>query len=338
MTTSPRKDITNDILSAMQRYPENEAFIIDDKHYTYAQLDKITASVAHSLSEIEDERIGIIAENRIETYAAILAVLASGKTYVILHPAYPEERNLKIAGLAGLHTLLCTSHVERPAFGTDLFRVINTDKLSGKAPSELSRLQFYPPEEERNAYIIFTSGSTGEPKGVPITRANLNTFYQAYDSLNWNLDEHDRMLQMFELTFDVSVVSLLYPLTLGASVYTVAHQDVKHFKVFELLEKYELTFATVTPSLLQLLSPYFDEISLPALKYLGVSAEASQTELLERFRKSVPNAEFVNLYGPTEATIYCTCYRIPASGTCKHYNGMVAVGKPFPGIRVSIVD
>ena len=97
MTTSPRKDITNDILSAMQRYPENEAFIIDDKHYTYAQLGKITASVAHSLSEIEDERIGIIAENRIETYAAILAVLASGKTYVILHPAYPEERNLKIA-------------------------------------------------------------------------------------------------------------------------------------------------------------------------------------------------------------------------------------------------
>ena len=70
MTTSPRKDITNDILSAMQRYPENEAFIIDDKHYTYAQLGKITASVAHSLSEIEDERIGIIAENRIETYAA----------------------------------------------------------------------------------------------------------------------------------------------------------------------------------------------------------------------------------------------------------------------------
>lgn len=338
MTTSPRKDITNDILSAMQRYPENEAFIIDDKHYTYAQLGKITASVAHSLSEIEDERIGIIAENRIETYAAILAVLASGKTYVILHPAYPEERNLKIAGLAGLHTLLCTSHVKRPAFGTDLFRVINTDKLSGKAPSELSRLQFYPPEEERNAYIIFTSGSTGEPKGVPITRANLNTFYQAYDSLNWNLDEHDRMLQMFELTFDVSVVSLLYPLTLGASVYTVGHQDVKHFKVFELLEKYELTFATVTPSLLQLLSPYFDEISLPALKYLGVSAEASQTELLERFRKSAPNAEFVNLYGPTEATIYCTCYRIPASGTCKHYNGMVAIGKPFPGIRVIIVD
>ena len=74
---------------------------------------------------------------------------------------------------------------------------------------------------------------------------------------------------MFELTFDVSVVSLLYPLTLGAAVYTVGHQDVKHFKVFELLGESQLTFATVTPSLLQLLSPYFDEINLPSLEISG---------------------------------------------------------------------
>lgn len=72
MTTSSQKDIINDILSAMQCYPENEAFIIDDKHYTYAQLGEITASITHSLSEIKDEKIGIVAENRIETYAAIL--------------------------------------------------------------------------------------------------------------------------------------------------------------------------------------------------------------------------------------------------------------------------
>ena len=123
------------------------------------------------------------------------------------------------------------------------------------------------------------------------------------------------MLQMGNIVKNprISVVSLLYPLTLGAAVYTVGHQDVKHFKVFELLEKYQLTFATVTPSLLQLLSPYFDEINLPSLKYLGVSAEASQIELLERFRKSAPNATFINLYGPTEATIYCTCSRMPSS-------------------------
>ena len=134
--------------------------------------------------------------------------------------------------------------------------------------------------EEENAYIIFTSGSTGEPKGVPISRRNLNAFYTAYHRLGWQLDENDRMLQMFELTFDVSIVSFLYPLTLGACIYTVSPEGVKYINVIETLEKYDLTFAAVAPSLLQLLRPYFPEIHLPALRYLVVTAEASDAELL----------------------------------------------------------
>ena len=117
------------------------------------------------------------------------------------------------------------------------------------------------------------------------------------------------MLQMFELTFDVSIVSFLYPLTIGACVYTVSPEGVKYINVIETLEKYNLTFAAVAPSLLQLLLPYFSEIQLPELKYLVVTAEASDVELLSAFRSCAPNASFVNLYGPTEGTIYCTFIR-----------------------------
>ena len=46
-------------------------------------------------------------------------------------------------------------------------------------------------------------------------------------------------------------------------------------------------------------------------------------------------ADFLNR---SNSSIYCTCYRIPASDKCKHYNGMVAIGKPFPGIRAIIAD
>ena len=94
MTTSSQKDIINDILSAMQCYPENEAFIIDDKHYTYAQLGEITASITHSLSEIKDEKIGIVAENRIETYAAILAVLAGDRKSTRLNSSHNRESRM----------------------------------------------------------------------------------------------------------------------------------------------------------------------------------------------------------------------------------------------------
>ena len=145
------------------------------------------------------------------------------------------------------------------------------------------------------------------------------------------------MLQMFELTFDVSIVSFLFPLTIGACIYTVSPEGVKYINVIEILEKYNLTFAAVAPSLLQLLLPYFSEIQLPELKYLIVTAEASDIELLSAFRACAPNASFVNLYGPTEGTIYCTAYQIPTT-SCKHHNGMIAIGKPFEGVDALIMN
>ena len=117
------------------------------------------------------------------------------------------------------------------------------------------------------AYIIFTSGSTGVPKGVPISHGNIDAFYAAYSALNFNLNKEDRLLQMFDLCFDVSVVSTLYPLTLGACTYTVSQNSVKYTQVYELLEDEELTFAAIAPSLLSYLQPYFEEINLPKLKY-----------------------------------------------------------------------
>lgn len=334
MEITNNSDLLADILATIRQVPQNNAFVIEDKAYTYKELGSYIAAVYQCISKLEDETIGIVAGNNIETYASILAVLFSGKTYVILHPSYPESRNLKIAGLAGLHTVICSDRDGYEYLSQHDIRLISPDRKTAHSIEAIT----YTASGDKNAYIIFTSGSTGEPKGVPISRNNLNAFYKAYHNIGWKLDASDRMLQMFELTFDVSVVSTLYPLAIGACIYTVGYKDVKYLKVFELLEQYELTFAAVAPSVLQLISPYFDEIDLPSLKYLVVTAEASQTELLERFRKSIPNAEIYNLYGPTEATIYCTYYHVPRREACKQHNGMVAIGKPFEGIYVIITD
>ena len=87
---------------------------------------------------------------------------------------------------------------------------------------------------------------------------------------------------------------------------------------------------------LRLARPYFHELSFPDLRYLVVTAEASDADLLEAFRPCIPHAEIINLYGPTEATIYCTRYTVPAHG-CKQHNGMVAIGKTFAEMKAVIV-
>ena len=320
----------NDIIASLNNSASNIAFVINGKSYTYGVLGEMIKSILVSLP-FENKRIGILGEDDIHTYAAILAVLISGNTYVILHPSYPDERNRKIMSSADISFVLGCSrkpnYIENHIYlSTDKLLAIESNKdLAAKG------------DRSTYAYIIFTSGSTGEPKGVPISRSNLDAFYDSYKQLHWNLNESDKMLQMFELTFDVSVVSFLYPLTLGASIYTVGHKDIKHFKVASLLEDESLTFAAVTPSLLQLLSPYFSDIHLPHLKYLVVAAEASQVEIISKFRQCAPHATFVNLYGPTEATIYCCSYKIPKEDI-KEYNGMIAIGHPFTGTEAIIVD
>ena len=322
------------IVRASNRHAMRPALVIDDRTYTYQELFGLAGSICETLRNLKEDIIGITAENRMETYASILAVLLSGKTYVMLHPDYPAERNCRIARQSGIGLLLYSGEN-----GDILPPDISAGRvcISSHRQTSNSGVVTYDVNPDVPAYIIFTSGSTGEPKGVPISRRNLNAFYKAYRALGWELDESDRMLQMFELTFDVSVVSTLYPLTLGASVYTVGTSKLKYMRVYELMEDEELTFVAMPPSLLQFLSPYFGEIHVPKLKYLIVTAEAANADLLQRFRACAPNAEFVNLYGPTEATIYCTAYRIPPEG-CKQHNGMIAIGHPFTGIDTMIMD
>ena len=325
-------NILKDIVRSAGMYPGKTAFVIDGIAYSYKELFACVNGIHAFLDGREEEVIGVVAENRTETYAAILAVLLSGKTYVILHPHYPDNRNNKIREAGDIGVVLYADECDMAKAMPESVAFVSTRELRGEEHAEYNY-----GSGDTKAYIIFTSSSTGEPKGVPITRDNLNVFYTAYSALGWNLGADDRMLQMFELTFDVSVVSTLFPLTVGAAIYTVGPGEMKYTKVYELLEDERLTFAAIAPSLLQFLSPYFDEIRLPDLKYLIVTAEAAQADVLARFRACAPNAEFVNLYGPTEATIYCTAYRIPRE-ECKHYHGMIAIGRPFEEMEVVIAD
>lgn len=327
-------DMLATMVRASNRYAMRPALVIDDRTYTYRELFGLAGSICETLRNLKEDLIGITAENRMETYASILAVLLSGKTYVMLHPDYPAERNSRIAMQAGIGLLLYSGengNILPPEITAK--RVCTSSHGQTALPDAVS----YDVNPDVPAYIIFTSGSTGEPKGVPISRKNLNAFYNAYRALGWELDENDRMLQMFELTFDVSVVSFLYPLTLGACVYTVPQKGMKYLNVLDIMERHRLTFAAVAPSVLRLSRPYFGEIRFPDLRYLVVTAEATDVNLLDEFRPCIPNATVTNLYGPTEATIYCTSYVIPAGGA-KHHNGMAAIGKPFPGMDYMIAS
>jgi amino acid adenylation domain-containing protein len=187
------------------------------------------------------------------------------------------------------------------------------------------------------AYILFTSGSTGKPKGVPITRENLTVFIQFMDELI-NIDETDKCLQPFDLTFDFSVSSYVIPILKGACLYTVPHNQIKFQYISELLEEYSLTLAPMVPSMIRYFQPYFDEINLPSLRYNIFCGEALPLDLVDEWSKCIPNAFIDNFYGPTENTVFTTVYRYNRSGSNKSHNGALCIGKAMPENEIVIID
>ena len=113
-----------------------------------------------------------------------------------------------------------------------------------EAQIDLEPINIY---DDELAYIFFTSGTTGESKGVPITRANIAGFINAFWEMGLNIDENDKFLQMFELTFDLSVMSYLVPLLKGSCIYTIPKTVIKYNYIFELLDEHDLTVALMVP-------------------------------------------------------------------------------------------
>lgn len=326
------KNILERILNSLEVYKDKEAFYIEEKFYTYEDLSTCIKKVKNRLEEISDTHIALVANDDLETYASIIALWLEGKCYIPLNPNQPIERCLSIVEQVGTKYIFDSSEVSRYKdqiiIGTKHLDAADNIKL--KSNDDIS--------DDALAYILFTSGSTGIPKGVPISRKNLASFVDAFWSLGYELSEKDHCLQMFDLTFDLSVQSYLIPMLVGATTYTVSPARIKYEAVFELIDEHELTFTLMVPSVIHHLMPYLDEIYAPSIKYALFAGEALLENEVEKWSKCIPNARIDNVYGPTENTIYCTCYTYNRDSVNKSVGGVLSIGKPMPETSCIIVD
>ncbi len=326
------KYILEPFLKSLKAFGVKNAFCINDKFYTYEEFAVSVSKIRDAIqaSAHKGSNIGLVGNDDIETYASIFAIWLEGLAYVPLHPNQPAERSLEIISQAGIDLVL-NSHKN------NLFPSINSIISTDLQYSE-EKLEPKKASGEALAYILFTSGSTGKPKGVPITRGNVGQFLKSFWETGLRIDDSDRCLQAYELTFDLSVQSFLVPLTKGACAFTIPHDQIKYSYVYGLLDDHQLTFLPMPPSLVRFLRPYFSEINYPCVRYNLLGAEASPVELISEWSKCIPDAEIYNFYGPTEATIYCTWSAFNRAGTTKNVNGLMFIGKPMNGMTAIIAD
>ncbi len=207
------------------RTPHAVALACGNARFSYAELDQRANRVARHLRTLgvaPNVPVALCVERSLDLVVGLLGILKAGGAYVPLDPLYPAERLRYYLEDSGAPVLLTQERllgdVPRAA-GT---RVVCLDAdwpaigvQSAEPPPRLA-------SPADLAYVIYTSGSTGRPKGVMIEHRNVVNFFAAMDD-RLGTGDGGTWLAVTSLSFDISVLELIWPLTRGFTV--VVHAD-----------------------------------------------------------------------------------------------------------------
>jgi amino acid adenylation domain-containing protein len=323
------------IQQSFEQHQKLNAFCIGEVFYSYSELSQLVSNIRFVISEkiVNTEKlIGLVTNDDLETYASIIALWLEGKAYVPVNPLYPIDRNLQILEFTESKYIIDSSAESIYSGSLVVIKSIDlTTKKINLVPKAI------PPEDL--AYILFTSGSTGVPKGVPISFKNLNALIVALDKDPlFNLKPTDKCLQMFELTFDFSLVTYLPPLLYGACVYTIPKNTIKYFYIYKLIQNQGLTVLTMVPSIIHYLRPYFKEINSEKVRYCSFGGGKLYSDIAEEWSKCIPKSQIFNYYGPTEFTVYSGYYLYEYKTRRKNNKGIISIGSTLSGVKYLIAD
>lgn len=181
---------------------------------SYAELGREVDLMAALLTEAgvtAGDTVGVALERSVDMLIAVLGTLSVGAHYLPLDPSYPGERLELMVSDSGTSTLVADRG--RVTFDAGSARVLD--------PAARARAAGAPPAPAHGAdalaYVIYTSGSTGRPKGVELEHRQVVNFFAAMDAVIAH-DERSVWLAATSLSFDISVLELLWTVTRGLHV------------------------------------------------------------------------------------------------------------------------
>ncbi|HSK77697.1 MAG TPA: amino acid adenylation domain-containing protein, partial [Thermoanaerobaculia bacterium] len=315
--------------------PEAVAVSFEGTSLTYGELDARSNRLAHLLRRLgvgAETLVGLCVERSPDLLVGLLAVLKAGGAYVPLDPTYPADRLAYVVEDAKIPLLLTQEPLHR---SLGLFerlspqvaaRVVEIDgnAFAGESASPLEPLS----GPENRAYVIYTSGSTGRPKGVEVRHRGAVNFLASM-ARQPGISQGDVLVAVTTLSFDIALLELFLPLTVGARVELASRETAADGeRLAALIAGSGATVMQATPATWRVLLEAGWE-GAPGLKVL-CGGEALPRDLADQLLARV--GSLWNVYGPTETTVWSAIHPV-APGA-----GPVPVGRPIANTAIHLLD
>ncbi|HVO12180.1 MAG TPA: amino acid adenylation domain-containing protein, partial [Vicinamibacteria bacterium] len=317
------------------RTPDAVAASFGAERLSYRELDRRSNQLARRLHRLGvglESRVGLCLERSAALPVATLGILKAGAAYLPLDPSYPQER-LAFMLRDGAVDVVVTQEALRARLPPHGPTLVSLDGERSAIEAEGDAAFDAGAGGGHLAYVIYTSGSTGEPKGVcvphgAVGRLVLNTNYV-------RLEEHDRVAQASNASFDAATFELWGPLLHGGCVVGLEREVTLRPSDFasELREQ-RISTLFLTTALFNVLARDAPG-AFAGLKTLMFGGEAVDPRWVRAVLSSAPPQRLLHVYGPTETTTFATWHHVRELAASE---ATVPIGLPLTNTTAYVLD
>ncbi len=310
------------------RTPNAIAVEYQGESLSYADLDRQANALARRLIDNgvqAADLVGLFVERSPRMLVGMLGILKCGAAYVPLDPSYPVERLSFMLEDSGARVIVSERALSAKLPGSSARAILIDEPVAAANAATRPEVAVHP---EDLAYVIFTSGSTGRPKGVMLPHRAVVNFLTSV-ARTPGLGPDDAICAVTTLSFDIAVLELWLPLSVGARIVLADRATASDGAALaRLIKQARATVMQATPATWRLLidAGWQGQTGLRML----CGGEALPRELADRLLSC--GAELWNMYGPTETTVWSTLERVRAG------DEPICIGKPLDNTEVYIVD
>jgi len=309
-----------------------------ERSFTYAELNQTANRLARRILSLRGERaeaIALMFDHGASILAAILAVLKTGKFYLVLDPSYPRERLAYMLADSGAALIITDSN--NFSFGSELAQdgkeVVNPDDVDDGLSSD--NLEIHPAPDSL-ALLLYTSGSTGNPKGAMHTHQSVLVEVRNLTNA-WRVSSRDRWLLYTSMSFANSIRTIYCTFLNGGSIYPYDLKERGFSALPEWLRSNRITIWRTLPTTFRnFLATLPPDLTFPDVRLLTIGGEPVLRGDVAFFnRHFAPSSVMSHGLGPTECFNVCQNY-IPHGTQIEE--SKLTVGWPLPDKEILLLD